>query len=76
MEFAIDNNQKGVEKFAHQIDKLFVKYGGKPHMGKTTLSKSSLKNYDFSYLISSMKRLDPYKLFLNEFTEQVFYENN
>ena len=59
---------------ATDIDSVFLKYGGKPHLGKTTLNKNSLKNYDFTYLIENMKIMDPHRLFLNPFTESVFYD--
>lgn len=74
-EIVVSKNQYGNKETIKNFENILLKYGGKPHLGKTFIDEKSLKNYDFTYLINKMKIFDPNKLFLNKFQEKVFYNN-
>jgi hypothetical protein len=73
MELTFSKNQSGALEMAHAVNQLFLKFGGKPHMGKTILEVDACQNYDFTHLRTAMQEYDPHRLCINEFAEKVFY---
>ena len=73
MEVTMSMNQPRALDFALDVNKVLLKFGGRPHMGKTIIDHSALENYDFSHLKMAMLKYDPDRLCINEFAEKVFY---
>lgn len=72
VELTYSKDQPHANLFAKDINNIFIKYDGKPHLGKTIYDISSLKNYDFKILKENMNIYDPKKLFQNDFMKMVF----
>lgn len=73
MEVTFSKNQPYANDMAREINKIMLKYGGRPHMGKTIIDSSATSNYDFTDLRRAMQIYDPNRLCLNEFGEKIFY---
>lgn len=69
-EITYSKDQPNAQMFAKDIDLIFRKYGGKPHLGKTLISPESLSNYQFEYLKKQMEKFDPNHIFQNDFMKK------
>lgn len=71
IEFTFSNDQTYSESFASYLNKIFLKNGGIPHMGKTIINESAVSNYDFTYLKNNINIYDPNKKFQNSFIRNI-----
>ncbi|XWV24979.1 hypothetical protein QJ856_gp0800 [Tupanvirus deep ocean] len=69
-EITYSKDQPNAYNFAIDIDKIFRKYNGKPHIGKTLISNDSLTTYNFEQLKKEISNYDPKGVFQNSFIKE------